>query len=304
MNNCDIYTDINTNKENKDLFSSENDLSSIIYTNEKDIQNSKEGENDINIFNFNASKTKTENEEEISSKEIYFIQNKNNISLLKTTDTSLSSKNGKKDISQSLNLGKKRKFYTKELNDILIKKKHTASDDDNVLRKIQVNFISFIINFSNDVISYFVDDIDNKLQFQNIDYEIKKIVNVTFVKNLKSQPIKEILKYKISPKIKKKQEDENEKILDIISKEYPSVNEFFEKKYLDLFKEYYCNENNIFKVNGKIIPLSNKTKKKTYSFLIKKNHKLSEKIKYVCINYLLNDYKRIKRPNFKTILSN
>ena len=66
MNNCDIYTDINTNKENKDLFSSENDLSSIIYTNGKDIQNSKEGENDINIFNFNDKNNKTENEEEIS----------------------------------------------------------------------------------------------------------------------------------------------------------------------------------------------------------------------------------------------
>ena len=82
-------------------------------------------------------------------------------------------------------------------------------------------------------------------------------------------------------------------------KKCPSIDGFFNKNYLTLFKEYYYNIDDIFRYNEKIIPLSEKTKKKTFNSLILKHHKYIEKIKYVCINYYLNTYKRMKKPNFK-----
>ena len=184
----------------------------------------------------------------------------------------------------------------------IIQKKHTALDDDNILRKIQVQFISFIIYYSNDVVSYFIADHKNKLYFQDIEYEKKKRDKLDCVESLKKETIQDILKYKITPKIKKKRENENEKIIKIVLTKCPSLKEFFETNYLNLFKQYYFNKNNDFEVNGQIIPLSAKTKKKTFSYLLEKNYSLKEKIKYVSIKYLFNTYKRMKKPNFKIVV--
>ena len=72
--------------------------------------------------------------------------------------------------------------------------------------------------------------------------------------------------------------------------------------YLTLFKEYYyTNEKNTFEFNGHIIPLSEKTKTKTFSNLIKRYNSYKEKIIYVSVNYYLNNYKRIKKSNFQII---
>ena len=67
------------------------------------------------------------------------------------------------------------------------KRIHGASDDDNVMRKIQVHFLSFIINFVNDIIRTFVNK--NVPLFKNFDYKIKKIVNRKSVENVKSKKL-------------------------------------------------------------------------------------------------------------------
>ena len=56
------------------------------------------------------------------------------------------------------------------------KKNHEATDDDNIHRKIQVHYISFITHFINDIIINFVKSRKAPL-FKNIDYKLKKIVN-------------------------------------------------------------------------------------------------------------------------------
>ena len=56
------------------------------------------------------------------------------------------------------------------------KKTHTASDDDNIHRKIQVHFISFLTNFINDIIRGLLKSRKVPL-FKNIDYQLKKTVN-------------------------------------------------------------------------------------------------------------------------------
>ena len=197
---------------------------------------------------------------------------------------------------------------------------HSALDDDNILRKIQVHFLSFITSFTNDVISTFCND-KNKLHFKNLDYQIKKIVNHSFVEQLKSKTIGEILQLRVSPKMKIKDkyvnkkisnhkyidELKNKKICEILQLRvspkmkihgdfvnkivyskirtmFPSLTNFFNKTCLSLFREYYLNKNNLFEVNGIIIPLSKKTK--TFSDLITKNYKFRDKLKKVAIkNY-------------------
>ena len=178
---------------------------------------------------------------------------------------------------------------------------HSASDDDNILRKIQVHFLTFIISFTNDVILTFSKDKDIPL-FKNLDYQIKKVVNHKFVENLKKKTISEILQFKVSPKMKISDESVNRRIFAIIWTRLPSLHKFLQTNYLTFFKEYYYIKNKINEVNGVEIQLSSRTK--TFNDLIEKNFKFKEKIKYVAINYFLNCYKRIKKPNFKTQLYN
>ena len=95
------------------------------------------------------------------------------------------------------------------------RKIHRASDNDNILRKIQVHFLSFIINYTNDVITAFTQDKKIPL-FKNLDYKIKKVVNHKSVENLKTKTIGEILQSRVSPKIKVNHESANKNTYNII----------------------------------------------------------------------------------------
>lgn len=251
----------------------------------------KEGENEFNCFNINEGINDAE--DGISFNRIFFIKKNNEINEEKKfEEKELISKNKKKKIEKL----RKKRIINKKVNNIIIKT-HTALDHDNILRKVQVHFISFIIYYSNDVISFLVGD-ETIPCFQDVDYDLKKVVNLKYVERLKKKEIGEIIQFKITPKIKKKEENENVKNFNLLINKYPSLQEFFKMNYLDLFKQYYNNENNIFEFNGKIIPLSPKTTKKTLSKLIENNYYLKDKINSVCKNYLINTYKKKKKPNF------
>lgn len=179
----------------------------------------------------------------------------------------------------------------------LDKRVHSASDDDNVLRKIQVHFLTFLVNFTNDVIRTFIED-KNVPQFKNLDYKIKKIVKHKVVEDFKSKTIGEILQSRISPKMKTHDSFANNNIYEDICNRSPLIKQFLQTLYINLFKEYYHNKDKKFEVNGKIIQLSSKTK--TYNDLILKNYQYKDKIKYVTTTYFINSYKRRKKPNFMT----
>lgn len=175
------------------------------------------------------------------------------------------------------------------------KKIHNAYDDDNILRKIQVHFLSFVTNYTNDVIRTFANN--KKMPFfRNIDYEIKKTVNHRYVEELKSKRIAELLQLRVSPKMKNHDDSVNKDVYKSIIASFPFMYGFLQRSYLSLFKEYYYNKNKIFIVNGKLIPLSIKTK--TFNDLINKNYAYREKLTSIAINFFLNHYKRYKKPNF------
>ena len=149
------------------------------------------------------------------------------------------------------------------------KKTHEATDDDNIHRKIQVHFISFITHFINDIIKTFIKS-RNETLFKNIDYKLKKIVNQKYFHDLKSKKIAEIIKMRPSPKMKNHESFVNEDIYNKVFRLCLFMFEFLEQNFMTLFKGYYYyNKNKIYFVNGRqIITLILKVKLKEINFLL------------------------------------
>ena len=191
--------------------------------------------------------------------------------------------------SESANLksGKLLKRGRKGLNTNNNGRTHSGSDDDNLLRKIQVHFLSFIINYINDVIKTFINNRNPPL-FKNLDYSIKKRVNHQFVEKLKSYNISQILQMAVSPKMKIHDETVNKKIYWKVCNICPFMYIFLERNFQSLFKEYYYNKNKIFEVNGKVIQLSLKTK--TFDDLLQKYESDKDKLKYIANKYFLSSH--------------
>ena len=93
------------------------------------------------------------------------------------------------------------------------KKNHLRTAFDNLQTKIQVHFISFMINISNDALS--TEFGNNKIlnNLKDISYDIKKRVNYKTCGDYKNSTIKEILNNNISTKYKHFNKDINKDIL-------------------------------------------------------------------------------------------
>ena len=129
---------------------------------------------------------------------------------------------------------------------------------DNILRKIQNHFLSFIIFFINDILKA----LNYKQRFLKLDQTFKINIKKDFVESLKKKTIAEIIDNKISTKYKKK--IDNKKIYEEL-KDKEDLKVLFKENYLVLFK-------NIYYENKKIINL------KKYG--IEKEIKLSKEVKF------------------------
>ena len=240
----------------------EKDTSSLILSSSSKIEKQKNKSKSLFVVNeiLNQDKIKEENENKFQC-------------------TLLTNKRGRKQINQSN------------------KKIHSALDDDNILRKIQVHYISFITNFINDIIRVFIK---TRIvpYFKNIDYKLKKIVNHKYFQKLKSLKIADILQMTPSPKMKNHDSSVNKNIYSKVCNLCPFMINFLDINFIKFFKEYYFNSNKNFTVNGKIIPLSEKTK--NFDDLIKKNYAYKEKIKFIALNCFLDDEKAMDKLKFKT----
>lgn len=271
--------------------------------------------NEMNISNYNNKNliTKNINENKSTSNFNFSIQPTNpslNIDLTTPSSSEFYEKYSVKPLffvsseptnplDQKLKKHLKRGRKTRSTN--TNKRIHSASDDDNIMRKIQVHFLSFLINYVNDVIRSLINK-KNVPLFKNLDYKIKKTVNRKSVENLKSKKISEILQLQVSPKMKIHDESVNKNIYYKVCSICPFMYEFLQQSYISLFKEYYSNKNKIFQVNGKIIQVSNKTK--TFIDLIEKNRSYKDKLKYIAINYFLNSCKKNKKLIIKKNIFN
>ena len=117
-------------------------------------------------------------------------------------------------------------------NNIYYGKCHNKYSKDNITRKIQVNYISFIYFFVNVVL----EELNINHRFKKINYKFKKNVNHAHISNLKKSTIGDILCQEISPKYTKNK-GENKKVFEKL-KNMPIIKDILFSNYLSLFQIY------------------------------------------------------------------
>ena len=177
-----------------------------------------------------------------------------------------------------------RKRGRKEKNTKERKKLHGCGDFDNIQRKIQVSFINFLINLANDAIKTFLGK-NSKYCFKDVKYEFKKVVNHEYAENLKLKKYSDIVQLKVSPKNRNYDEDANKETYLEICKIYPDFQQFFDKNYLYIFQNYFCeikSGQTTVDFDGIKIRLSSHTK--GLDDLLRKNVDYKEKFKEIVKN--------------------
>lgn len=117
------------------------------------------------------------------------------------------------------------------------KETHTAYSYDNILRKIQVHYLNFMISFINDCIKTLNQN--KKIRFKKINYKLKRKISKKFFDNMKNSSINEILRsIDISKKYKKFDKNINKENLRKLEKD-PWFEKLFKMNFLDLFTYYY-----------------------------------------------------------------
>ena len=175
---------------------------------------------------------------------------------------------------------------------------HLNTDLDNLLARIQVHFLSFIINISNDaLIAEFGEDTEYK--FRNIDYKIKFKISYSSFTKLKTSSIKDVLNLRISPKYKHCDPKVNSQILEkVLKSDSDWLKKFFNMNYLEMFKKYYYQEKQITEINyeGNIINFNKNNKTQTFYDLLNKYKDLkNDLINTVKSVYLKVENKKNKR---------
>ena len=158
--------------------------------------------------------------------------------------------------------GRKRKRENRKI--------HNKYDFDNLLTKIQVHFLKFVINLSNDALKTEFNK-GTSHNFKQISYKEKRNVNYDYFMLLKKSKIKDILQINISEKYKNFGEDENKKTFNDVNdvNKHQWLNKFFNIDYIKLFSDYYLKSLKRIDFEGKIINFSEKTK--SFNDLLAKN---------------------------------
>ena len=154
---------------------------------------------------------------------------------------------------------------------------HRSDSFDNLLRKIQVHFLNFLIDFCNDAL---------KTEYENSDYSFKQIkyykvkeeIKYSYLKNLKHCSIKDILNFDISLKYLNFDRKHNKKLLEKIESSSIWLYNLFQMNYLQLFKYYYNDGkplNKIYFMEREIFFTPNT---KSFYCLLEKNKNLKNEI--------------------------
>lgn len=269
-------------------------------------------ENVKNIFNQESLSLK-EIDEEYKDDSIYYVKKIDNSdidsrSTVITTNTlpdlekNIKEKkedSKKKIINFQTFLRKKRGKKPKSKNSNSTKKCHGSDDFDNIQRKIQVHFISFLVSLANDKLAQ-IFGTKNKFQFKDVKYELKRIVNHKNVEYLKQCQYSDIIQMKISPKNKKFGEDTNKNIYLHITQLSKELKNFFDKNYLYIFQKYYFGlkkDEKEINYEGEKLALSNKTK--GFYYLLEKNG-FSQKFINVIKDVYFNDINYLNDKKFMT----
>ena len=163
---------------------------------------------------------------------------------------------------------------------------HSSSAYDNILRKIQVHYLNFIISYINEILDVILPNY-KKLRFLKLSYNRKIQITNNYFRNLKNGTIGEILRYEISVKYLKYDRDYNKKTYEKIYKENNFMNNIFNMNYLEFFNRYYMNKNIKLWIYGKEVTFK---KAKFFSDLLKAYPILANKMEEIVkMNYNVNN---------------
>ena len=172
----------------------------------------------------------------------------------------------KKSRGRQIKLGEKRSK----------KERHCSTSEDNILTKIQVHFLNFLIYFLNDCIYTYYKN--RSICFKKFVYKAKSKITSYYFNKMKNSTIYDILKEtSISTKYKKPTKDINQKLSENLN-QVDWFKKLFDLKFMELFYIYYNDKKQLKKVClfDEEITLSNKTK--SYYFLLEKNCKEKKEI--------------------------
>lgn len=192
---------------------------------EKAINNLCSENNSMETINFSIHENNIDNDFQNSKKINYDMALNPNMTLtdkfsdlfpvIKSDSTYfLNNVNEKQNLLFKIKEYKKRGRNSKCLNSVA----HNNKTFDNCHRKIQVHFLRFFINISNDVLKAKKRNEDEDINFRNFSYEETQIIKFDSFNIFKNSKIKDIIiKMKISPKFTKSEDNVNKEILKKIS---------------------------------------------------------------------------------------
>ena len=208
--------------------------------------------------------------------------------------------NSPNNIENHNNNDKDDSIFTGKKN-IKSKRIHNKFEKDNIMKKINIHFISFIVKFVNFNIKTLISK--KHPLFANLSYNFKKKLNNYTFKELSNMSIGEVLRNEGSNKNKRNiiyEKDENKKIFksvhETILKDLLDINyiQFFRHVYMKAPKKYTLEVLNNYKTPKKIVFFDDFVKSEVQKDKI--NGELyKEKLIYISRSEFLNNY-----PYFET----
>ena len=219
-------------------------LFDIFSYNEKEDNHSKIENMSIKEFN-NIFKNHIQNEEEIKINEIYLTDKSPSSEIIESKTEDIRSPIISKNIFTIINstentlypLTKKKRGRQANRSDSKGKKNqkvHNKFATDNLLRKIQVHYMSCILEAINEVLKA----LNYKTIFLKCNYQFKKNVNKDFFESLKNKKLSDIITNNISAKYRNKDINTNRIIYENL-KDDEILKKLFDENYLTFFENVY-----------------------------------------------------------------
>jgi len=154
------------------------------------------------------------------------------------------------------------------------RKTHLKYAFDNVLVKIQVHFLNFLVDFANDALKHIIKD--RKYYFCKLNYNFKRNIKYNHFNELKKLKIKEILSQDISNKYKLTSKETNKEIISHVTTFSNWLKAFFDIDYLKAFNIYYNKLKPLKKVIFQGIEINLSSQTKSFNNLLKNNKEMKD----------------------------
>ena len=165
---------------------------------------------------------------------------------------------------------------------------HSSSSIDNIISKIQIHFLNFLISFINDSIKGFYGY--QKFEFLNFSHKEKSKVSFDYLNEMKNSTIGELLlNINISSKYKRNKGININKNNFEQLEQNPFFKSVFNIKFLALFSKYFNNQLPLNEILVEDMKISLSPNTKSFSELLEKNMESKNDIIDLAEKFYIND---------------